>query len=80
MAISTGNIALPVDALLEHFVTRVLGFQNFSMREWVNIVIEADTVIVFFGCFTGKSLLLWEVQRVAVLLFEVILGVTLCTD
>ena len=46
----------------------------------MNIVIEADTVIVFFGCFTGKSLLLWEVQIVAVLLFEVILGVTLCTD
>ena len=80
VAISTRKAALAMDSLFEHFVTRVLCLQNLSMRERVDIVVETNTVIVFFGSLTCESFLLWEMQIVTILFFKVVFGVALCTD
>ena len=42
----------------------MLGLQNRGLRQWMDIVVETDLVVVFLSSFTGQTLVMWEYQLI----------------
>ena len=68
-----------MNALLEDLVTRMLSLQNLGMGQRMDIVVEADTVVVSLGILAGQALVLREFEVVGAFL-EVVLRVALRAD
>ena len=79
VAVGAGKAALTMNALLEDLVTRMLSLQNLGMGQRMDIVVEADTVVVSLGILAGQALVLWEFEVVGAFL-EVVLRVALRAD
>ena len=77
VAVGAGKAALTVDALLEELVARMLRLQNLGVGQRMDIVVEADTVVVSLGVLAGQALVLWEFEVVGAFL-EVVLRMALC--
>ena len=80
VAVSTGDAPLSVDSLHVKFITRVLGLEDLRLRKRIDVIVEADTVVVFFCRLTCQTLFLREVEIVSVFLFEIVFCVALCAD
>ena len=79
VAVGTRKAPLTMNALLEDLVTRMLSLQNLGMGQRMDIVVEADTVVVSLGILAGQALVLREFEVVGAFL-EVVLRVALRAD
>ena len=64
VAVGTRYAALGVDAMLRHLPTRMLGLQNLGLRQRMDIVVEANRVVVFLSSLAGQPLVVGEYQVV----------------
>ena len=65
VAVGTRYATLSVNAMLRHLPTRMLSFQDLGTRQWMDIVVETDRVVVFLGSLASQTLVVWEYQIVS---------------
>ena len=86
VAVGTRHTALGMDTVLGHLPTRMLSLQNLGLRQRMDIVVEANGVVIFLSSLAGQTLVVREYEIVSlagilliVRLDEVVLHVALST-
>ena len=79
VAVGAGKATLTMYALLEDLITGMLSLQNLGMGQRMDIVVEADTVVVSLGILACQAFVLREFEVVGAFL-EVVLRVALRAD
>ena len=85
VTVGTADASLSMNALKCHFIAWMLSLENRSLRQWVDVVIEADGIIVFLCSLAGHAFVLGEHQVVGLAwvvgvvgLDEIVLRMALC--